>query len=82
MGSDTTQAMPNQVLDIILGRSSTKKFSDTPVTREQLEVLLTAAVRAPDHGLLAPWRFTVIEGGGRAVLGNAMAAVLRSMPMP
>jgi nitroreductase len=77
MGSDATPAISNHVLDIILGRSSTKKFADTPVTREQLDVLLSAAVRAPDHGLLAPWRFTVVEGGSRAVLGNAMAAGLR-----
>ncbi len=77
MGSDAAPAISNHVLDIILGRSSTKKFADTPVTREQLDVLLSAAVRAPDHGLLAPWRFTVVEGGSRAVLGNAMAAGLR-----
>jgi len=77
MGSDTTQATSNHALNTILGRSSTKKFADTPVTREQLEVLLTAAVRAPDHGLIAPWRFTVIEGESRALLANAMAAALR-----
>ncbi|CAD0183761.1 Putative NAD(P)H nitroreductase YdjA [Ruegeria sp. THAF57] len=32
-------------------------------TREQLQPLLTAAARCPDHGKLEPWRFIVIEKG-------------------
>jgi len=67
----------NSAIEVILGRSSTKKFADTAVTREQLELLLTAAVRAPDHGLIAPWRFTILEGDSRKILGNAMASALR-----
>ena len=77
MSSGTTKAELNPTIEKILNRSSTKKFADTPVSREQLELLLTAAVRAPDHGLLAPWRFTVVEGERRALLGKAMAAALR-----
>jgi nitroreductase len=65
------------LLEKIIARSSTKKFADTPVTGEQLNSLLSAAVRAPDHGQLGPWRFTVLEGPSRAILGNAMAAALR-----
>jgi nitroreductase len=77
MTSGPTEVERNPTIDKILNRSSTKKFADTPVSREQLELVLTAAVRAPDHGLLAPWRFTVLEGERRALLGNAMAAALR-----
>lgn len=36
---------------------------------EQLETLLKAASRAPDHKMLKPWRFLIIEGEGREVLG-------------
>ena len=68
----------NPVIETILSRSSTKKFAETPVSDEQLQVLLSAAVRAPDHGQLAPWRFTILEGASREILGHAMAAAARA----
>jgi nitroreductase len=46
-----------------------------------LEVMLGAAMRAPDHGRLRPWRFIVIQGAGRARFGELMAESLqRRMP--
>ena len=33
---------------------------------------------APDHGRLQPWRFIVLEGAARGILGEAMAESLRS----
>ena len=63
---------------LIAARRSTKRFADLPPTRAQVEALLQAAAAAPDHGQLAPWRFTVLEGASRALLGDAMAAALRS----
>ena len=44
-------------------------------TPEELAVLLGIAVRVPDHGKLAPWRFIVFEGEGRHRAGQAIAAV-------
>jgi len=71
----------NPVVEAIVSRSSTKKFADTPVSHEQIETLLTAAARAPDHGQLAPWRFTVLQGPAREILGGAMrAALLERLP--
>lgn len=43
---------------------------------EQLRALLTAAVRVPDHGKLAPWRFLRIRGEARQALGELLAARL------
>ena len=77
MSSETAQTAVHSLVDLIKSRSSTKKFADTLVARESLEVLLSAAVRAPDHGQLAPWRFTILEGASRGILGDAMAAALR-----
>lgn len=68
----------NTVLEAIVSRSSTKKFSDAAITAAQIELLLNAAARAPDHGLLAPWRFTVLEGAAREILGRAMAAAVQA----
>lgn len=36
--------------------------------------MLRAAVAAPDHGLLRPWRFIVLRGQARDRLGAAFAA--------
>ena len=47
----------------------------------QLRELLSAAIRVPDHGKLAPWRLLVIRGDARARLGTALAAMhLRHEP--
>lgn len=40
----------------------------------QLQAMLTASVRVPDHGKLAPWRFLRIQGQARIVLGELLAA--------
>jgi nitroreductase len=42
---------------------------------EQLETILTIAARVPDHGKLAPWRFIVFAGTGRAAAGEIIARV-------
>lgn len=69
------------ILQILLSRSSTKKFADSIPDRSQIETLLAAASRAPDHGLIAPWRFTVLQGESRSLLGDAMrSALLEKMP--
>lgn len=47
--------------------------------RAQLETLLTAAMRVPDHGKLAPWRFVLIEGEARHVLGERLVARAREI---
>jgi nitroreductase len=41
----------------------------------ELEQILTAAARTPDHGKLAPWRFIVFEGDARDRAGAIIAEV-------
>lgn len=41
----------------------------------ELETLLNLAVRTPDHGKLAPWRFIVFEGDARTRAGALFAEV-------
>lgn len=49
----------------------------TPVPdAQQLELMLQAALTAPDHGWLRPWRFLVIEGEARQRLGDLFAEAL------
>ena len=62
----------------IAARRSTKRFSEQPPSRAQIEALLQAAVCAPDHGQLAPWRFAVLQGDARGLFADALADALRS----
>jgi len=52
-------------LEFLLSRRSCPaKALTSPVPgHEEMETLLRAAARAPDHGKLEPWRFIVLEGG-------------------
>jgi nitroreductase len=43
-------------------------------TADEIETLLRIASRVPDHGKLAPWRFILFEGAGRAAAGEAIAS--------
>ena len=68
-------------LDALTSRSSAKTFGDTAPTQEHIDIALRAAVRAPDHGRLRPWRFMIIEGDQRRKFGELMAAsALRRVP--
>ena len=68
-------------VDALITRQSAKTYGATAPTREHLERVLQAAVRAPDHGLLRPWRFMIIEGDQRRKLGDLLAAsALRRVP--
>lgn len=54
---------------LLTRRSRPAKTLTTPVPgREELEPILTAAARTPDHGKLEPWRFLVLEEAALARL--------------
>ncbi len=65
-------------IDLLHKRVSAPVLLEPAPTSEQLEVMFRAALRAPDHGALSPWRCLVIEGEAREKLGDvfvkAMAA--------
>jgi nitroreductase len=65
------------VFDIIHQRHSQKKVKPDPVPRELIEKILDAAVQAPNHYKVRPWRFVVLRGEARRRLGDAMSASLR-----
>lgn len=49
---------------------------DGDVDRAEIETILAAAVRAPNHHLTQPWRFVVLAGEARSELAAAWAAGL------
>jgi nitroreductase len=46
-------------------RTSVRRFRSEPVPRETIEQVLECAVRAPNHKLTQPWRFSILSGAAR-----------------
>jgi nitroreductase len=68
-------------LAAITTRATAKTYGDTAPSKEELATVLQAAVRAPDHGRLRPWRFMLVEGDQRQKFGELLAAsALRRVP--
>lgn len=61
----------------ILTRRSAKRFLPDAVRREQIERMLEAAVRAPNHWLTEPWHFYVVMGAGRERVAELRARQMR-----
>ncbi|MDP2355643.1 MAG: nitroreductase [Beijerinckiaceae bacterium] len=70
----TTQ---NAALELMARRRSAPPLTMTGPAPDahELETLLTLAVRTPDHGKLAPWRFIVFEGDARTRAGALFAEI-------
>ena len=72
-GRSTERADPSA-----LGFLSTRRSPKLATIREpgpndhELEAILIAASHVPDHGQLVPWRFVVVRGGDRSILGDAI----------
>jgi nitroreductase len=61
-------------IEALNSRATAKTFGGDAPIKEHLAAVLQAAVRAPDHGRLRPWRFMLIEGDQRQKLGELLAA--------
>ena len=59
--------------------ASVKAMTGPGPSPEQLTRLLQIAVRVPDHGKLAPWRFILFEGEARGRFGEVLAARWREL---
>ena len=62
------------VFEAIHTRHSQGKVKPDSLPRELIEKLLDAAVQAPNHYKVRPWRFVVLTGEARDRLGEVMAA--------
>lgn len=62
------------VFEAIHTRYSQGKVKSDRLPRELIEKLLDAAVQAPNHYKVRPWRFVVLTGEGLKRLGDVMAA--------
>ncbi|MCK8778750.1 nitroreductase [Rhizobium sp. NTR19] len=62
-----------KLIDFLRDRHSTPvaQIKEPGPTQEELDEILTFAVRVPDHGKIAPWRLVVYRGDLRQKLGEA-----------
>lgn len=73
-------------LELLLGRRSIPAESLTAPGPDQaaIEVAIDAALHAPDHGRLQPWRYRLVRGAARAALAELMVgcALAREPGLP
>jgi nitroreductase len=76
--SELFSGRSSEALDLLLRRrsASAKAMTEPGPSAEDLQLILKAGVRVPDHGKLAPWRFLVFDGEARAEFGAVLERVL------
>lgn len=64
----------SEVIELIKDRRTIypETYSDRPVHKEQIEVILNSAIWAPSHKLTQPWRFKVFMKEGKKHIGELM----------
>jgi len=62
------------ILEAISSRRSIKEFTDRPISPDEVEQLIGAAIRAPNHRSTEPWRFYVLGPEARRAYGAALGA--------
>ena len=68
-------------LTLLHERVSCPLLSEPGPSSEQLQQIYQAALRAPDHGAIRPWRFLTVSGESRSALGQVfLDAALQDCP--
>lgn len=65
-------------MDLLLSRHSPWPLTEPAPDAAALDLVFAAAMRAPDHGQLRPWRFVIVRGEARAALGQVFARAARA----
>jgi len=76
--------MAMSVIDHLLTRNSAPipELKEPAPTDSQIETMLTAASRVPDHGRLAPWRFILYRGDARVAVGEKLVELAEKREGP
>ncbi|MGE0788765.1 MAG: nitroreductase [Sandaracinaceae bacterium] len=62
-------------IELLATRASNGKLTDPAPDAAELTDILDAALRAPDHGAVRPWRVLAVRGEARERLGEVWAEV-------
>lgn len=76
--------MSNSTIENLLSRQSVKFVQAPGPNQQELELILQAAMRAPDHGKIRPWRFAIIRGENtmRILDIGVQAGIENNKPIP
>jgi len=76
-GESLPQSSSQPVLDFLARRRSASAMTLAAPGPSETELadLLRLAARVPDHGKLAPWRFVVLAGEGKAAFAAGLEAI-------
>jgi nitroreductase len=66
-------------LELLLTRQSNPFLTAPAPNQDELKNILKAGMKAPDHGGLMPWHFTVITGKGLDTLSQLFIEVTQSL---
>lgn len=66
----------NDILHFLKSRNSSPRLGEPAPSAAEMEEIFAAAMRAPDHAWLRPWRFITISGDRREALGEVLAQSL------
>ncbi|PKQ05547.1 MAG: nitroreductase [Alphaproteobacteria bacterium HGW-Alphaproteobacteria-12] len=73
----------HEAIDLLLTRRSAKVLTlvEPGPDAAELETILRAGIRVPDHGKLAPWRFIVFRNDARRAFGEYLKnAFVKTQP--
>jgi nitroreductase len=79
--AELAQSSPSKrpaAIDTMISRQSHFPLRDPGPSDEELEQIFDAALRAPDHGRLRPWRFALIRGEARTELAEVLIDIAAS----
>ena len=69
----------SEIIDFLLTRRSVtaRNMTEPGPDADELDKILRAGMRVPDHGRLGPWRFIVIKGDARAAFGDVLGEAFK-----
>jgi len=70
-----SSATQQAFFDTLLSRRSSWPLAEPGPNETELGLIFDAAMRAPDHGALRPWRFALIRDEARAGFGEVLVDV-------
>ena len=68
------------IIDFILSRRSVtaRNMTEPGPSADELDKILRAGMRVPDHGRRGPWRFIVIKGEARVAFGDVLGEAFKN----
>lgn len=78
--TEHVREISNPALDMLLKRRSVvaNNLGEPGPSEDELQQILTAGARVPDHKKLVPWRFLRFQGAARAAFGEVLAEACRA----